>query len=164
MEQTVQQKNKYSAPFQTYVYAVFALFSIVIIFDFVLPGTLVNEGIKQIKRVQERYYNGGGNSHYSFHLVMQEREFAVAEGFAKRVHAGDQIEYTLSPLFSEVNWCRKPPSTDKSFYVLRLLSGLAIPLFTLLSLVLEYRYKMKIDIAVFILQVLLVADLVYLIL
>lgn len=164
MEQTVQQKNKHSAPFQTYVYAVFALFSIVIIIDFVLPGTLVNDEIKQIKRVQERYYNAGGNSHYSFHLVMQEREFTVAEKFAKHVQVGDQIEYTMSPLFSEVNWYRKPPSTDKSFYVLRLLSGLAIPLFTLLSLALKYRYKMKIDIITFALQVLLLADLVYLIL
>jgi hypothetical protein len=86
----------------------------------------------------------------------------VTKEFAALELDNKKIEYAVSPIFKEVNWYRLLDS-EKFFYSLRIVSGLVLPLLTIISIFLTYWYHKKIGTLVFILQILLVADLVLLI-
>ncbi|MAN60204.1 MAG: hypothetical protein CMC08_10250 [Flavobacteriaceae bacterium] len=145
------------------IYALFAVAALVILADFSLPGTLRNDEIVKVQREKQRYYNAAGNYHYSYKVVTTTDKFLVSETFAKAALIGQDITYTVSPLFSEVNWYRSRAAEGNSYFSLRIVSGLVLPLFLLLALTVAYSRKWKIGSILFILQVLLLADLMYLI-
>ncbi|MCA6074994.1 hypothetical protein [Fulvivirga sedimenti] len=144
------------------LYTTFVLAALVILFDFILPGRVVNDEIIDVKRERQQYFNAARNYHYSYKVITSEHQFSVAENFAQLVQDHEKIEYSVSRIFKEVNWYRLLSSENNSFYSLRILSGLVLPLLTIISILVAYLYKKNIGILVFVLQVLLVADLIFL--
>ncbi len=142
--------------------AAFVMAALVIIIDFILPGSTFNDEIISVQSKQEQYYNAAANFHYSYQVTTSEHQFSVTEEFAEMVQADDKIEYSISQIFKEVNWYRLPSSDNRSTYSLRLMTGLVLPLLAILSIFVAYRFKKKIGILVFVLQALLMADLVFL--
>ena len=147
-----------------YVYAIFTVIALVIMVDFIVPGTTINEDIIEIKKERQQYYNAAGNYHYSYKIITNKHQFSVEEAFAQSAKGQTKIEYSLSRIFNEVNSYSLPSAKNKSFYSLRIISGLALPILALFSILMMLRYEKKIGILVFVLQVLLIADLIFLIL
>lgn len=145
------------------IYALFLLVALVIILDFVLPGTVINDEIVNIKREHQQYYNTAGNHHYSYTVTTNKHQFSVSEDFTELERGDKKIEYSVSRLFNEVNWYKFLDASSRSFYSLRIVSGLVVPLLAMLAIFITYRFKRNIDILIFVLQTLLIADLIFLI-
>ena len=132
--------------------------------DFIWPGKHINDNISEVRKQRQTYYNAARNFHYSYKVITNKHEFYVTEDFAKLEPSGKTIEYSVSFLFEEVNWYKLEASPQKSYYSLRLVSGLVLPVMFLLSILLALRYKRKIGTLVFVLHLLMLANLIFLIL
>ncbi len=145
------------------LYAIFTLAALIILVDFISPGTIINDEIINVQRELQQYNNAAGSSHYSFKVITNEHEFLVTEDFTKLKLVNKNIEYSVSRIFKEVNWYRLLLSENKSFSSLRIVSGLILPLLAIISMFITYRYKKEMGLFIFILQVVLIADLIFLI-
>jgi len=154
--------DKHQHKLRLVLYAIFTLAALVILVDFVSPGRIINDEIIDVHQERQQSYNAARNYHYSYKVVTNEHQFLVTEGFAELELVNKKIEYSVSPIFKEVNWYRLLSSQDKSFYSLRIASGLVLPLLTIVLIFVAFRYKRKIGTIVFILQILLIADLIFL--
>ncbi|WP_245759831.1 hypothetical protein [Robiginitalea myxolifaciens] len=141
---------------------IFGITALTILVDFVAPGTSYEKEIQEVRKTLQRYYNAGGNYHYSYKVITADHEFLIDEDLVKSAIKGQLVGYTISPIFSQTNWCRLPGSTQKSYHSLRLASGLILPLIFLLVLFISFRFKKRIGTLVFILQILVLADLIFL--
>jgi hypothetical protein len=142
----------------------FILAALLIMVDFILPGKVVTDEIINVERELQQYHNAARNYHYSYKITTSEHEFSVTDDFAESITGNEKIEYSVSRIFEEVNWYRKVPSEKKAVYSLRIISGLVLPLLTIVSIAVAYRYKKNTGTFVFVLQTLLVANVVYLLL
>ncbi|NND79594.1 MAG: hypothetical protein HKN53_06835 [Maribacter sp.] len=142
--------------------AVFVFVALVIIIDFVSPGSIINDVIIDLQKERQQYYNAARNYHYSYKVITSEHEFLVTEDFAKLELVNKKIEYSISPIFKEVNWYKLLSSKNKSFYSLRIVSGFVLPLLAIILFFVAFRHEKKIGTLVLILQILLVADLIFL--
>lgn len=154
--------NKHQHKLRLLVYATFVLAALVIIVDFVLPGRIINDEIINVKRERQQYYNAARNYHYSYKVITNEHQFSVDEDIAELVQNHEKIEYSVSRIFKEVNWYKLLSSENRAFSSLRIISGIVLPLLTIISILVAYRYKRNIGTLVFVLQTLLIADLVFL--
>jgi hypothetical protein len=154
--------NKNQSKFNLTLNAAFVLVALVIIVDFILPGRIVNDEINNVEKERQQYYNAARNYHFSYKVITHEHEFYVTEDFAELVQDHKNIEYSVSRIFEEVNWYRLLSSENRGSYSLRIISGLVLPLLTIFSIAMAYRYKMNIDILVFVFQTILIADLIFL--
>ncbi len=154
--------NKYQQKLRLLLYTVFTFIAVVIIVDFVLPGRIINDKIINIKRERQQYNNAARNEHYSYKIITSEDQFSVTEDFAKLVKENEKIEYTVSPIFKEVNWYKLLSSENREFYSLRIMSGLVIPLLVIIAIFVSYLSIKNINILLFVLKILLILDLIYL--
>ncbi|MFD1314907.1 hypothetical protein [Namhaeicola litoreus] len=144
------------------LYLIFVLIALVIITDFILPGRILNDNIVNLKKERQQYYNAARNYHYTYSVVTSKDEFLVSKDFAQLELVNEKIEYSISPIFKEVNWYKLLLAQNKSYYSLRIASGLILPLLNVISVIVAFRYPEKIDNIVFILQILLIVDLIFL--
>lgn len=144
------------------VHAAFALAAMIILIDFVWPGSIVNDAIKEVKQTRQQYYNAARNYHYTYKVVTSQHKFLVSADFAATDLVDEKIEYTVSLIFKEVNRYRLVSSKEKSYYSLRIASGLVLPMLFLIALVAVYRYKKNLGIGLLILQIILIGDLILL--
>jgi len=149
-------------PIRFTVYAAFVLAALAIMADLLLPGRVYNNEVLAVKKERQQYYNAARNFHYSYKVVTADHQFWVAEDLAELLQDQKNIEYSVSLIFSEVNWYRLPTAESRSFYSLRIISGLGIPLLVIILLAVDYRFKNIHPTLVFVLQALLIADLIFL--
>ncbi len=142
-------------------HAAFTLAALLILVDFVSPGSVLNNQIINVEKERQNYYNAAGNYNYSYKVITSEHEFLVTEDFAKLKLEGEKIEYSVSRLFKQVNWYRLRSSDNKSYYSLRIASGLVLPFLVLISIFMAFQFKNKIGTLIFKFQVLLKADLLF---
>lgn len=144
------------------LYAAFALLALLILVDFLLPGkVLQSENIKVFSEHQA-YNNAGGNSHQAYFIRTDEHKFWVENDFAMLARDHQEITYSISRIFKEVNWAYLEKADVCFRGSLRIISGLIVPILFLLAGTLGFKLKKDLGIFLFILQVLLVADLVFL--
>ncbi len=136
--------------------------ALVIIVDFILPGSIINDEIINVKRERQQHYNASGNYHYSYKLITSEHQFSVAEDFVELIQDEEKIEYSVSRIFKEVNWYKLLSSENRAVYSLRIISGLVLPLLAIISILMSYLFKKNIGTLVLVLQVCLIADLIFL--
>jgi len=140
------------------------LAALIIIIDFIIPSKVYTDPILNIKKERQQYYNAAGNSHSSYKVFTEREDFNVSGSFAKQIKGVEKITYSISPFFNEVNYYSLIDSEKRNVYSLRLVSGLALPLITILVLLLAIRYKKRVEILSFVFQVLIIADFIYLLL
>ncbi len=155
--------QQYQHKLRQALYLAFTAVALVILVDFIAPGRLINDTITAVKRERQQYYNAARNYHYTYKVITSQHKFLVKEDFVALDLVNKEIEYSVSRIFKEVNWYRLLSSENKSFYSLRIASGLVLPLLTIVSFFLIFRYNKKINTLVLILRILLVADLIFLI-
>ena len=147
-----------------YFYIAFSFIAVIILMDFILPGEVVTDRIKFVNKKREQYTNAAKNFHYSYEIITNEDRFTVNEDFATIAKMDDEITYSKSRIFSEVNWYRLVHSDDKSHSTMRILTGMIVPLLVIVVMLIAARIERDISTFAFVVQVLLIADLVYLIL
>lgn len=143
------------------LYLLCSAVSLLIILDFILPGTRIEAEIQGLKTQKENYYNAAQNSHFSYKMKTSAGNFFVDENFSREARNHESIQFSKSLIFKEVNWYRWSAEDSKSYYVLRLLSAIALPLIILFAVFYTWRFKADIEIMFFILQILLIADLIF---
>jgi hypothetical protein len=143
-------------------YAIFTVAALVILVDYVSPGSVISDEIINVQKERQQSYNAARNYHYSYKVITSEHEILVEEEFAAQELENEKIEYAISPIFKQVNWYRLLSSEDKSSYSLRIASGLVLPLLTIILIFVAFRFKKKISTLVYIAQILLIADLIFL--
>ncbi len=144
------------------LYSIFTIIALIILIDFIAPGSVITSDIVRVKKERQQYYNAGGNQHYSYQIITPEHHFSVTKDFAQEIKNSQQITYTVSPIFNEVNRYGLTLSKNKTMYSLRVISGFIIPFFALITILLAYKLKYKIDILVFVIKALLIGNLVFL--
>ena len=154
--------KSYQHKLRLYINATFVVAALVITVDFILPGRIINDEIINVRKERQQYYNAARNYHYSYKVITSEHQFWVSEDFAQLVQDHEEIEFSVSRIFKEVNWYRLLSSEIRSSYSLRIITGLALPLLTIISILVAFLYKRNIGTLVFILQTLLIADLIFL--
>jgi len=154
------QKNQHKLRLS--LYAIFTLAALVILVDYVSPGSIINDEIITVQKERQQSYNAARNYHYSYKVITSEHEILVEEEFATQELENEKIEYAISPIFNQVNWYRLLSSEGKSSYSLRIASGLVLPLLTIILIFVAFRFKKKISTLVYIVQILLIADLIFL--
>ncbi len=144
---------------ERFLHGVTLLVSILIVADFLLPAKVFTEDVVAIKKERQQYYNAARNYHYSYKVVTPEHEFSVTENFAKLAE-NEKITYSVSLLFNEINSFHLVASKKRKFYSFRIASGLVLPLIVILALILAYKYKKRNDTLLFVLQMVLLGNLI----
>ena len=152
--------KKYSSYFTTDVVSLIA--AIVILLDLIIPGNVLTEPIKELKSKRQQYYNAAKNSHYSYKVITSNHEFAITEDDVQLFSESKPIEFSVSQFFKEINWYRTPNSNNKSRHSLRLYSALILPILILIIIGSALIRKKRANQLIFILQVLLIGNLVFL--
>ena len=142
-------------------YVITILLALVVLIDFTLPGKVFIEDVIKVERKREKYYNAGGNSHISYKVITSKRQFSVSEDLAKSVEK-KQIEYSESLIFKEVNRHKLVSSEKSTIYSFRFVLGLILPLIVIIMILIAYIYKKEMSILIFVLQVLLIGNLIIL--
>ena len=144
------------------LYSLFLLAAMIILTDFILPGSVVVEEIIDVKKEKQQYYNAARNYHFSYSVFTRTHNFSITEDFAKEIKNNQQIEFAVSHIYKEINCYRLLNSGNREIYSLRILSGLVIPLALILVIGLAFKYGKKMSILIFVIQVLVMADLIFL--
>lgn len=142
----------------------FGLLALVIIADFAIPSKTHIEEAVAVKRTKERYNNAAQNSHYSYKIHTATRIFSASKDFAIQLNENQKVQTKISLLFNEVNSAKIAQTGETEVYSLRLQSGLVFPLLALIVLGFGYKQPHKRTILLFVVQALLLADLVFLLL
>ncbi len=145
------------------IHTLFILLALSIILDFAWPGANYTDKVIDVEKELQQYYNAARNYHYSYRILTTNYRFSVSEEFAQTVQEGQEIQYQVSLLFKEINGYGLITSESKSLYSLRVLSGLVVPLLAIIILVLGFKYADNMSILIFVIQISLVADLIFLI-
>jgi ABC-type multidrug transport system fused ATPase/permease subunit len=145
------------------LYGLFVFASLLIVTDFVLPGGVVVDEIIDVEKERQQYYNAARNYHFSYRVYTSSQKFSVTEDFAVAIKDNLQVEYSVSRIFKEVNYYSLLNSGKRETYSMRFLSGLVIPSLVIMVLGIAFKYDGKMGILVFVIQVLLIIDLIFLI-
>ena len=144
------------------LFKTFIAIALLIIFDFILPGNPITEEVLNVQSQTQQYNNAAGNSHKTYTITTKNRTFYVSPDFAKSDWENKQVNYSISKLFKEVNWYRLESSDSKSYYSLRLVTGLAIPVIFIFILFILNLLNKESDVLRFVLHIVLIGDLIYL--
>ena len=132
------------------------LLALVILSDYFIDGDISNESVKGVVKEEQRYYNPGGNSHFTFKLITETSRFYVDESNAEAFKPGAEVTLYSSWLFREINGYALPDAPKTRVGSIRLLTGLVIPVLVILVMVLSLKYEPKMAVLTFVMQVVLV--------
>ncbi|SMG52531.1 hypothetical protein SAMN05661096_03956 [Marivirga sericea] len=154
--------SKSQDKFRLFFYGLFTLASVIILLDFFLPGRKVVDEIVSVQKERQQYYNAARNFHYSYKVSTSQHDFYISGDYAQEIEANEKIGYAVSWIFNEVNTYRLLRFEDSETNSLRLITGMLMPILVLITMSTAYLLKKKMSTLVFVMQVLLIVDLVLL--
>lgn len=154
-------KNQYKL--RLWINSIIIIVSLIILTDFILPGKVVSDEIVMVKK-EIQQHKTSSKYHDSYKIITNTHQFSVSEDFVSLVSVKDNIVYSVSSIFNEVNWYRLLTTEKKDVYSLRIITGLIVPLFTIVLIVIANRFNYQIGTLVFLAHIFLIADLIYLLL
>ncbi len=140
----------------------FTVLALMVLLDFLLPGKVFESENIKVFSEHQAYNNAGGNSHQAYFIRTDDHKFWVERDFALLARKHQKLSYSISHVFQEVNWSYLPGDDVKHHGSLRITSGLVIPILMLIAVAVKLKLKRDLGILFFILQVLFLADLVFL--
>lgn len=148
---------------QTLLYIITLLISVLILVDFIVPGNTYTQKIINVKKKKQQYYNAAQNYHYSYKVKTEDHQFSVSEQFAKTITT-QNIKYSVSIFFKEINKFQLQTSKKSHTYSFRIVSGLVLPLIVIITIAVAYYRQKRYNTLLFVLQVILIANLIKLLL
>jgi hypothetical protein len=145
------------------LYAITLFTALIILIDFTLPGKIYTEEVESVEKKRQQYYNAARNYHYSYELVTSKHNFVVSEDFVKSVE-NKPVKYSVSLIFNEINKYGLESSKENTTHSFRIASGLVLPLLVIFIITFAYKYNRKMNILIFVLQIVLLANFILLLL
>lgn len=130
-----------------------------LIADFAISVKSTQEAIQEIKTTQQNYYNGSGNSHFSYSLITATTRISISKELKQVLRDNDTIKIHRSLLLNEINQVTHDPSGIKEIYSLRWFTGMVFPLTAMILFAMHLYGIKRISALVLIAQILLYADL-----
>jgi len=155
----IKNQNK----LRLWINSIIIIVSLIILTDFILPGKVFSVEIVMVKKERQKHKNSS-KYHDTYKIITTSHQFSVSEDFVSLVSVKDNIMYSVSSIFNEVNWYRLLTTEKKDVYSLRIITGLIVPLFTIVLIVIANRFNYQIGTLVFLAHIFLIADLIYLLL
>ena len=148
--------------FKNIAYIVFSAMALIMLLDFIMPGTYYQEKIEHLKTERQQYYNAAQNSHTTTKVITKSHEFYITDSDVKHLEKHEYITYSVSKIFNEVNWYKAQFIQAKSHYSLRILSGVVLPILFLTVLLIKRYSKRNLDLFLFVLHVVLLFNFIFL--
>ncbi|MFY0688527.1 MAG: hypothetical protein JXQ90_15230 [Cyclobacteriaceae bacterium] len=143
-------------PFAKYILIGCSIIAMIILLDSFVSKE-IEETITYLGRKMESHNNASRNFHFSYEVKTTDRQFFVSGDLYNQLKVDSKVTLGISPFFQEVNKCngRRP--------LLRLLSGVILPLLMLITGWIAMKFKNKVSTLVFVLEVMILADFIALI-
>lgn len=141
-----------------------SVLAVIVLLDFLIPGTSSVEKVKSVEATREQYYNAARNYHHSYKIKTENTDSNVSEKFAKKIRVGDKIKLETSFFFREINSYERLKTSEKETYSLRIFSGLIIPLFFFIVTLLFYFKRTRRKTLLFVTGILMIANFIYVLL
>lgn len=141
-----------------------AIIALVIIIDYTFNSSTSTEKVLAKERQVENKYSFTGNQYYARYLATATQKISVSKELNNTVERGDMITFTTSLWFNEINRVTVPSLGVTEVYSFRTMFGLLVPLLVLILLGIGCRLKSKVSTLVFVSEVVLLADVIFLIL
>ena len=137
--------------------------ALIILSDFLYSSNTYKDSITEKTTHFESYHNAGGNSHVSKSIKTSRFVFNCSDTFYETSNVGDSLIISTSYLFNKVNAYQNLKTQRSETFSLRILTGLIVPLLVFLIGLISFKLKNRLSILVFVSQIALVANLMYLI-
>lgn len=123
--------------------------------------TITQEVLSKDYRLENRQ-STGRNYYYAAHIKAGDYSIPVSENFADTTEKGHQLRFNKSLLFNEVNRVTNLVTGDSEKFSFRWMTGCIIPLFAIIVLVLGIKRREKLNTLVFVTEVVLMINFVFL--
>jgi hypothetical protein len=141
--------------FKKYMMIACAALSILILLD-----TLISKDIEEVVMAKtqkfESHNNASRNSHMSYQLKTTNYRFYISKKDYDRIEKNSSILLSISPIFNEVN------KYNQQRPLLRTMMGLILPVIVIIGIILGRRFQARMSTLTFVLEVLIIADFIYL--
>ncbi len=133
-----------------------------ILADFEFSSETITYLVDKKQNRLENRQSTGRNYYYSAHLTAGDYTIAVSEDFGDATKKEHTLTFEKSLLFNEVNRVTNVTTGMSEKFSFRWMTGCIIPLFAIIVLVLGIRRREKLNTLVFVTQVVLLIDFVFL--
>ena len=133
-----------------------------ILADFEFSSETVTQEVTAKSNRLENRQSTGRNYYYATHLITGDYRIPVSEDFGDATKTGHTLTFNTSLLFNEVNKVTNVNTGDSEKFSFRWMTGCIIPLFAIIVLVLGIKRREKLNTLVFVTQVVLLIDFVFL--
>lgn len=141
-----------------------AIAALLTLLDYRFSKETVSETITATTRSLENKYNAGRNYYYGYYIKTPNGDVVVSREFQKNISIGQVIAIKKSLVFNEVNQVINVASGMSEVYSLRIASGLILPSLVLVILAIGYRLQNRVGTLVFVAQMVLLINLIFLLL
>lgn len=136
--------------------------AMVILADFEFSSQTITQEVDSKKNRLENRQSTGRNYYYATHLTAGAYRIPVSEDFGDATKKGHTLTFEKSLLFNEVNRVTNVTTGMSEKFSFRWMTGCIIPLFAIIVLVLGIKKREKLNTLVFVTQVVLLLDFVFL--
>jgi len=136
--------------------------SAIILIDTLFLGQNRTEEITGLNEEYQSYFNAAGNGHSTFKVNTTNYAFYLSPESVEALSLNVQINLKTSSIFNQPLYVINP-DTSKEIVLLSGFTGLTIPAVVILFMLLALKFKNRLGIITFVLQVALLINLAYLI-
>lgn len=123
--------------------------------------TITQEVFSKNYRLENRQ-STGRNYYYAAHIQVGDYSIPVSEDFADNTKKGHQLTFNKSLLFNEVNRVTNVDTGESEKFSFRWMTGCIIPLLAIIVFVLGIERREKVNTLVFVAEVVLIINFVFL--
>lgn len=149
---------------QLMVMIIFAIIALLILVDYRFTGSTVIEDVIDKTSRLENKHSVARNFYVVYYIHTQENTIAVSKDFQSIAHLNEGVNIEKSLLFNEINNVTILASKKSEIYSFRTASGLLLPSLVLIILGLGYTLRSRINTLVFVSEVVLLIDFIFLLL
>jgi len=136
--------------------------AMVILADFEFSSETLTERVdSKYKRLENRQ-STGRNYYYATHIQAGTYRIPVSEDFGDDTKEGHTLSFEKSLIFNEVNRVTNRDTGLSERFSFRWMTGCIIPLFAIIVLVLGIKRREKLNTLVFVTEVILLIDFIFL--
>lgn len=136
--------------------------AMVILADFEFSKETLTEEVSSKRWQLENRQSTGRNYYHSAHIFAGGFKIPVSEDFGEQTEEGHIVTFDKSLLFNEVNRITNVDTGLSEKFSFRWMTGCIIPLLAIVIMVIGIKRREKVNTLVFVTQVVLLLDLIFL--
>ena len=136
------------------------LICLVTLADALIPGKGYESVIEEISQEYQPYFNAGGNGHFAYTVITADHQFSIDANDLFSIEEGEIISYRISRIFQEIQSYTSEGGI-RNRNSLSNFTGLIIPLFGIFVILISLRTPEKYGTLTFVAEVLILANLIF---